>query len=76
MVVNCFNHKHNHKGKIYEMQIRDYKELYKIAKNFQHYVEVKDEKQQSLVDALIISNLNMSNKEATITSFDFNLNST
>lgn len=29
-----------------------------IAKNFKDYVDSKDEKQQSLVDAVIISNIN------------------
>lgn len=36
---------------------------------------MKDEKQQSLVDALIISNLNSTDKSITLSSFDFNLNS-
>lgn len=28
VVVNCFNQKHNHKGHLYEMRIKDFKEIH------------------------------------------------
>eukprot|EP00347_Sterkiella_histriomuscorum_P003082 403365660 len=75
VVVNCFKQKHNHQGHIYELKLRDSAEISKIARNFKDYVEMKDEKQQSVVDAVIISNLNSTDKTISLKSFDFNLNS-
>jgi hypothetical protein len=57
------------------MTISDSKSIHQIARNFKEYVDAKDEKQQSLVDAVIISNLNQGSKQILISSFDFNLNS-
>ena len=58
------------------MQFKSYADIAQIARNFKEYVDAKDEKQQSLVDALIISNLNSTDSSSyTLSSFDFNLNS-
>ena len=74
--MNCFKQKHNHKGHLYELLIKDSSEIHTIAKNFKDYVDMKDEKQQSLVDAVIISNLNSTDKSSiSLSSFDFNLTS-
>lgn len=76
VVVNCFKHKHNKKGHFYEMKFNSHSDIAKIARNFKEYVDAKDEKQQSTVDALIISNLNSTGSNLfTLSSFDFNLNS-
>lgn len=56
------------------MEINNSKEVYKIVKNFKKYVDYNDEKQHSLVDAVIISNLNLKDKRISVSSFDFNLN--
>lgn len=43
--------------------------------NFKQYVETKDEKQQGLVDALILTNYDQEPGTVKVTSFDFNLSS-
>lgn len=40
------------------MLFKNTSDISTIGKNFKDYVDSKDEKQQSLVDAVIISNIN------------------
>jgi len=75
VVVNCFKHKHNSKGKLFEMKLMRGSDVHQIVKNFKEYVDQKDEKQQNLVDAVVISNLNSPDGSITLSAFDFGLNS-
>ena len=57
------------------MSINNVQDVSQVVRNFKEYVESKDEKQQGLVDAVLISNLNSQGNHIQVTSFDFNLNS-
>ena len=75
VVVNCFKQKPHTVGKQYTLKLTDASELPQIIINFKEYVQTKEDKEQSLVDGIIISSLNTPGC-ITVRAFDFSLNHT
>lgn len=80
VVVNCIRRKPGAKGNTMTLENVDASVLPKIIANFKEYVLKKDDVEQSLVDAVILTNFNMPENEIgskgiKVIAFDFSLNS-
>ena len=72
VVVNCIRRKTGTQGRVVSVEDVSTAELPQLIASFKAYVQAKDDVEQSLVDAVIVTNQGGSLK---VTAFDFSLNS-